>query len=48
MNARLIDGATLPCNAPPEIVTKVTMSSAERVRRHRARKKLEHSCSWTS
>ena len=37
----LINGATLACNAPANIVTKVTMSSAERVRRHRARKRLE-------
>ena len=35
-----INGATLACNAPTHIDTKVTTSSAERVRRHRARKKI--------
>ena len=36
-----LNGATLACNAPTHVVTKVTTSSAERVRRHRARKKIE-------
>ena len=38
----LINGAPrrLVCNAPTPIDTKVTTSSAERVRRHRARKKI--------